>query len=282
MPIINLVWTGATDLENAIIGYELSYKIGTSWIEIPFISTTNGYGSYSFMATQNVTYTFRIRTKDAAQNYSPYKTLVVPFIQTFKISENSNPTFTSGCSLATPDVTIYPASTSLANESVVYSDSTMTIPFDGTVATIGGSTTGFVRQWKVLTPHQENYSIRINNLGVIKNIELCDNVYNGLLSSNSSSRLKACFLTVQSNNPVYWQGTNFAIGTTLYTSSAMTTTIGAGFYRIYHILNDLERDCIIKVSASGVILTLNNYNPYCIALEPSNNKTIIIDNQNLS
>ena len=62
---------------------------------------------------------------------------------------------------------------------------------------------------------------------------------------------------------------NFAVGTTLYTSSAMTTTIGAGFYRIYHILNDLERDCIIKVSASGVILTLNNYNPYCNAPEPS-------------
>jgi len=147
MPIINLVWTGATDLENAIIGYELSYKIGTSWIEIPFISTTNGYGSYSFMATQNVTHTFRIRTKDAAQTYSPYKTLVVPFVQTFKISENSNPIFTSGCSLATPDVTIYPASPSLADKSVVYSDSTMTIPFDGTVATIGGSTTEFVRQW---------------------------------------------------------------------------------------------------------------------------------------
>lgn len=264
MAIINLVWTGATDLENAIVGYDLSYKIGTSWIQIPFISTTNGYGSYSFTATQNVTHTFRIRTKDAAQNYSPYKNLIVPFIETFNISETSNPTFTSACSLTTPNVVIYPSSSVLSNGSIVYADSLLTIPFDGTRALIGSLSTGISRQWKILTPQQENYSVRIDSMGVIANLSLCNNnVYNGLLSNPSTSGLGACVLVVQLSNSVYWSSSFFAVGTTLYSNSSMTNTIGAGWYRIYQIQNELERDCIIKVSASGVILTLNNYTPYC-------------------
>jgi hypothetical protein len=45
--------------------------------------------------------------------------------------------------------------------------------------------------------------------------------------SYTSTGLNACNLTVQSNNPVYWQGANFAVGTTLYTSSAMPTHQGS-------------------------------------------------------
>lgn len=276
MSLINLVWSGATDLENAIIGYELSYKTGTTWIQLPFISTTNGYGSYSFMATQNITHTFRIRTKDAAQNYSPYKTLVVPFIQTFYISQTSTPPFvgTDACSLATPDVTIYPASPVLATGSVVYLDSAQSNPLDGTLLSIGGASSFIIRQWKILTPQQENYSVRIDNQGVIQGFIICNNnVYNGLLSNSTSSGEQACNLNVLSTNTVYWSQENFAVGTILYTDSSMTTTIGAGFYRIYHVLNELERDCIIKVSTAGAILTLNNYTPYCTNSNPTNPST---------
>lgn len=264
MPIINLVWSGATDLENAIIGYELSYKIGTSWIELPFVSTTNGYGSYSFMATQDVTHTFRIRTKDAAQNYSPYKTLVVPIYPVFYISETSLLDLDQNlaCDLSTPNINIYPASPTLNVGTFIYSDSLHTIPFDGSRPSVNSLPSFNSRKWKILTPQQENFGVTINSNGIIVSSSICNNTYNGLISTSTTSALQACNLTVQSNNLVYWDEL-LDVGTTLYTNSLLTTTLTAGFYRIYQNLNGIERDCIIKVNTSGVILTLNNYNPYC-------------------
>ena len=77
MANIKLDWSGATS-EAPIAGYEIEYKLSTdsTFIPVTTVNTTATSGTYTFTgATYNLTYNFRIRTKDNIGNYSTYKTV---------------------------------------------------------------------------------------------------------------------------------------------------------------------------------------------------------------
>jgi hypothetical protein len=58
--ILNLTWSGASDPEESIRGYLLSYKKGNSsvWISLGLIETSDGGASYDFTISQKVTHVF--------------------------------------------------------------------------------------------------------------------------------------------------------------------------------------------------------------------------------
>lgn len=291
MSIINLKWSGATDLEDEIIGYELSYTtntdiVNTSWILVSFIPTTNSYGTFSFNSSQSIKHVFRIRTKDAAQNFSEYKYLEVPFNEIYYISNTSNPYYIrqeqNSCELTNTDFALFSPMDITVGSTIMYNDEVLESIsfFDGTRASVSGPSIGNLpRLWKVITPSMESYSLKINNLGVIQSSTLCGNINNvndGLLS-NVSTISSICNFEVIYDNIIYWQFT-LSIGTLLYSDVSLTSKLNSGYYRILYIKNNIQYDFVISVDNNGVILTKNKYSLFCGFINPNNNTPIIGNN----
>ena len=268
--ILNLTWSGASDPEGLIKGYDLSYKVGSSntWFSVPLIETIDGGANYDVTITQQVTHVFRVRTVDTSNLVSDYIYFTYSITPVFQISSTSNLASLSACSLANPNTPVYLSTAIPSINSYVYSDSNLTSGFNGTrtsVTSIAGTTP---RSWKIGTPTNIYYSCTIDSTGkIINNPVLCVLTYNtGLLSSKTSTALSACSYNVINNNNVYWVSSQtLAIGTILYTNTALTTLVALGFYHIYYQdpITNLESEYVIQVDSVGKIIDLKNYSTFC-------------------
>lgn len=268
--ILNLTWSGASDPEGLIKGYDLSYKVGSSntWFSVPLIETIDGGANYDVTITQQVTHVFRVRTVDTSNLVSDYIYFTYSITPVFQISSTSNLASLSACSLANPNTPVYLSTAIPSINSYVYSDSNLTSGFNGTrtsITSIAGTTP---RSWKIGTPTNIYYSCTIDSTGkIINNPVLCVLTYNtGLLSSKTSTALSACSYNVINNNNVYWVSSQtLAIGTILYTNTALTTLVALGFYHIYYQdpITNLESEYVIQVDSVGKIIDLKNYSTFC-------------------
>jgi hypothetical protein len=268
--ILNLTWSGASDPEGLIKGYDLSYKVGSSntWFSVPLIETIDGGANYDVTITQQVTHVFRVRTVDTSNLVSDYIYFTYSITPVFQISSTSNLASSSACSLANPNTPVYLSTAIPSINSYVYSDSNLTSGFNGTrtsVTSIAGTTP---RSWKIGTPTNIYYSCTIDSTGkIINNPVLCVLTYNtGLLSSKTSTALSACSYNVINNNNVYWVSSQtLAIGTILYTNTTLTTLVALGFYHIYYQdpITNLESEYVIQVDSVGKIIDLKNYSTFC-------------------
>jgi len=268
--ILNLTWSGASDPEESIRGYHLSYKKGNSnsWISLGLIETSDGGASYDFTIQQQVTHVFRVITVDTTNLTSEPAYFTYSITPIYQITSTSNLQSQSACSLGIPNNVIYLTTTIPTINEYVYTDAACTIGFNGTRTTILGSPGPQPRNWKIGTPTNVYYSCTINSVGMITtNPILCEGGPNsGLISNNASTETGACNYLVNVNNTIYWTGT-LAVGTILYrtnTNGTLTNTVVLGYY---HILstdsNGLELEYIIKVSSTGVILTMKLYSQFC-------------------
>lgn len=270
--ILNLTWSGASDPEESIRGYHLSYKKGNSnsWISLGLIETSDGGASYDFTIQQQVTHVFRVITVDTTNLTSEPAYFTYSITPIYQITSTSYLQSQSACSLGLPNNVIYlsPNVTIPTINEYVYTDAACTIGFDGTRTTIFGVPGLQPRNWKIGTPTNAYYSCTINSFGMITtNPILCTGgPNNGLISNKASSDTSACNYLVNVNNTVYWTGT-LVVGTILYrtnTNGTLTNPVAIGYY---HILstdsNGLELEYIIKVSSTGEILNMNLYSQFC-------------------
>jgi hypothetical protein len=270
--IINLTWSGASDPEGSIKGYDLSYKIGTSntWFTVPFIPTSDGGASYDVTITQQVTHVFRVRTVDTTNLVSDYVYFTQSITPIFQISSTSNLQSTSACPLSNPNVTVYLTTATPSINAYVYNDVANTSTFNGTRTSVFSGTTSSPRSWKIGTPTNAYYSCTIDSTGkIINNPLLCTLTlaYNsGLISSKTSAALTACNYPVIINNNVYWApNQTLIVGTILYTTTTLTTVVALGYYHIYYQdpITQLESEYIIRVGSAGNILERNTYSSFC-------------------
>jgi hypothetical protein len=270
--IINLTWSGASDPEGSIKGYDLSYKIGTSntWFTVPFIPTSDGGASYDVTITQQVTHVFRVRTVDTTNLVSDYVYFTQSITPIFQISSTSNLQSTSACPLANPNVTVYLTTATPSINTYVYNDVANTSPFNGTRTSVFSGAGSSPRSWKIGTPTNVYYSCTIDSTGkIINNPLLCTLTlaYNsGLISSKTNAALTACNYPVIINNNVYWAPTQtLIVGTILYTTTTLTTVVALGYYHIYSQdpITQLESEYIIRVGSAGNILERNTYSSFC-------------------
>jgi hypothetical protein len=269
--ILNLSWSGASDPEGFIKGYDLNYKVGNSstWITVPLINTVEGAASYDFTIGQQVTHVFRVRTVDTSNLTSDYIYFTYSITPIFQISPSSVPA-SSACSiLAAPNTPVYLQTATPSINGYVYTNSLYSTGFDGTRSTVTGVAGSSARNWKIATPTNALYSCTINGLGLITAEPiLCSSPYSiGLLSNKATTGLKACNYNVLSTNPVYWQG-SLVVGRILYrsvTGVTLTTPVTQGHYRILYTdpTSGLDSDYIIEVSSTGAILSINVYSSYC-------------------
>ena len=281
--IINLTWSGASDPEQSIKGYDLSYRVGssTTWISIPPILTGNGAGSYDFVISQQVTHEFRIRTVDTSNLFSTYKNftqIIVPIFQISQLSAQGN-----ACDLSEPNSPIYINTTSPATTPVstipsagnyVYTNSTYTTAFDGTRSSISAGAGSAARSWKIKTPSNIYYTCVISANGEITNAVLCTSNYNsGLLSTSANSLANACGNTIVAGNNVYWRYTDsLVVGTILYKDTQFQTGVSSGFYQLFYLnpMTTLSSLYIIEVGGppthpnNGIILSIAESSTVCV------------------
>lgn len=268
--IINLTWSGASDPENSIKGYDLSYKIGTgnTWFTVPFIPTSDGGASYDITITQQVTHVFRVRTVDTSNLVSDYVYFTQSITPVFQISSTSNSQSISACSLSNPNVPVYLTTATPSINSYVYNDVGNTSTFNGTRTSVLSGTTSFPRSWKIGTPTNVYYSCTIDSTGkIISNPLLCTLAYNsGQISNKSTDALPACNFPLNAINGVYWSSNQtLSIGTILYRNTTLSLIFSLGYYRIYSLdpITQLESHFIIKIGSAGQILELKNYTTFC-------------------
>jgi len=279
--IINLTWSGASDPEQSIKGYELEYRVGTStvWLSIPFIQTSNGGASYNFTMSRQVTHEFRVRTVDISNLKSEWKSFKKTIVALFQISQSS--VFGSACNLEEPKSPVYinTTNTNPSKDDFVYTDSEYTNAFDGTRTSISGTTGQDSRSWKIKTPSNVYYTCVINASGKITSLSLCTSPYNSARSTNSNiSEGSTC--TAELIKDVYWEGnntelseTNLVVGTVLHNSFPITTTsaLALGFYRIFYwdSINEKDIHYVINVGpetrggVEGVVRSIKNFDIAC-------------------
>lgn len=259
--ILNLTWSGASDPEESIRGYLLSYKKGNSsvWISLGLIETSDGGASYDFTISQQVTHVFRVVTVDTTNLISTPVYFTYSITPIYQITSTSN--LQSACSLGVPNSVVYLTTATPSINEYVYTDALYSTGFNGTRTTILASPGTQPRNWKIGTPTNAYYSCTINASGlIISNPILCAAGPNsGLLSNKSSSETSTCNYSVNANNNVYWNGT-LAVGTILYTNVILTNTVTIGYYRI---LTDADFDYIIQVGNAGNILSIKVYSQFC-------------------
>ena len=294
--IINLTWSGASDPEQTIKGYELEYKVDTSttWLSIPFIQTSNGGASYNFTMSRQVTHEFRVRTVDTSNLKSEYKYFTKTIVALFQISQSS--VFVSACSLEEPKSPVYinTTNTNPSKDDIVYTDSGYTNKFDGTKKYISGIAGEDSRSWKIKTPSNDYYTCVINASGKITSLSLCTSSYNSARStSKNSSEGSTC--TAELINDVYWEGnntelsdTNLVVGNFLHNSFPATTTsaLALGFYRIFYwdSINSKDIHSVIQVgksvggSVTGVVISIKPFGDVCsVKTTPPTNTTTTTD-----
>jgi hypothetical protein len=248
-PII-LQWSNAFDAEDNISGYELSYKTNSpSWIELPFIESSETTGTYSFTPIQQIDHTFRIRIRDEFGRVSEYQYFSYPIAPDYQISSRSLPgrdvPGENACGILDVNDVLYSpvelSSTPPAVDVIVYKNGTIFL---------GGS-----KYWIIKSPSGFNYSCKILNSGIIQQILLCGN-NSGFRSSLGKTDINStCSLTTTEN--IYWPGTaNFVVGTLLYTNIDCTPTSifnGNGLFYLlqYTDANELTSIKIVKVGGTG-------------------------------
>jgi hypothetical protein len=261
--ILNLTWSGASDPEESIRGYLLSYKKGNSsvWISLGLIETSDGGASYDFTISQQVTHVFRVVTVDTTNLISTPVYFTYSITPIYQITSTSNLQSLSACSLGVPNSVVYLTTATPSINEYVYTDALYSTGFNGTRTTIFGSPGSLPRNWKIGTPTNTYYSCTINASGLItSNPILCSAGPNsGLLSNKASSETSTCSYSVNANNNVYWSGT-LAVGTILYTNVILTNTVTIGYYRI---LTDADFDYIIQVGNAGNVLSIKVYSQFC-------------------
>lgn len=267
--IINLTWSGASDPEQSIKGYDLSYRVGnsTTWISLPLILTNDGASSYNFTISKQITHEFRVRTVDTSDLKSEYKYFTQTIVALFQISQSS--VFGSACSLVEPNFPVYINTTNI-NPSIndyVYIDSVYTNPFDGTKKFISGTSGTVPRAWKIKTPSNVYYTYVIDATGKITNIVLCNSSYNkGLLSIKTNTAIQSCGYDVVYNNNVYWRyNDSLVVGTSLYKDTSFVTPVTLGYYHILYSdpITNLDSDYIIKVGSGGNIISIYTFSKFC-------------------
>jgi hypothetical protein len=261
--ILNLTWSGASDPEESIRGYLLSYKKGNSsvWISLGLIETSDGGASYDFTISQQVTHVFRVVTVDTTNLISVPVYFTYSITPIYQITSSSNLQSLSACSLGVPNSVVYLTTATPSINEYVYTDALYSTGFNGTRTTILASPGTQPRNWKIGTPTNAYYSCTINASGlIISNPILCSAGPNsGLLSNKASSETSTCSYSVNANNNVYWSGT-LAVGTILYTNVILTNTVTIGYYRI---LTDADFDYIIQVGNAGNVLSIKVYSQFC-------------------
>jgi hypothetical protein len=264
--ILNLTWSGASDPEESIRGYLLSYKKENSsvWISLGLIETSDGGASYDFTISQQVTHVFRVVTVDTTNLISVPVYFTYSITPIYQITSTSMTQSLSSCSLGAPSSVVYLTTATPSINEYVYTDSLYTTGFNGTRTTILASPGPLPRNWKIGTPTNAYYSCTINAVGLITdNPILCAAGPNsGLLSNKALSETSTCSYSVNANNNVYWNGT-LAVGTILYTNVILTNTVTTGYYRILTDSNGLDLDYIIKVGNAGNILSIKVYSQFC-------------------
>jgi hypothetical protein len=277
--IINLTWSGASDPEESIKGYDLSYRVGNSitWISLPLILTSDGGSSYDFIISQQITHEFRVRTVDTSNLISDYKYFTQVIIPVFQISQTST-NGGSACSLSEPNSPVYLDSISI-NPSIndyVYTDTLYTNPFNGTRSSISGPTSSNARSWKIKTPTNIYYTCVIDASGKIVNILLCTPSYKrGLLSTAANTALSACNYDIVYTNNFYWSYTSdLVVGTYLYKNDSFATIVTLGYYHVLYSdpITSLDYEYIIQVDNNGVIISINNFSTFCVIDAISNDE----------
>jgi hypothetical protein len=275
-PII-LEWSNAFDVDNNITGYELSYKTTGSWISLPFITSSQTSGSYSFTPTQQVTHSFRIRVRDSFSAVSSYKYFNYVISAEYQISsvyynnsfDEINNDARDTCQIVSEPTNtytdIYLSSAPPAVGVIVYTDQQQTNDYFG-----------HNEYWIIKSPSGLHYSCWIDDFGVIQAVYLCG-ANSAQISANAPNWLgrlaasQTCGLAL--TGTVYWDSQySFAVGTILYTDPLFTTPLNgqSRFFRMEYTNSlGLTLTKIVKVgdlTNPSVIVSMDNVSTVCSAL----------------
>ena len=274
-PII-LEWSNAFDVDNNITGYELSYKTTGSWISLPFITSSQTSGSYSFTPTQQVTHSFRIRVRDSFSAVSSYKYFNYVISAEYQISSvyynntfDENNDVRDTCQIVSDPTNtytdIYLSSAPPAIGVIVYTDQQQTNDYFG-----------HNEYWIIKSPSGLHYSCWIDDFGVIQAVYLCG-ANSAQISANAPNWLgrlaasQTCGLAL--TGTVYWDSQySFAVGTILYTDPLFTTPLNgqSRFFRMEYTNSlGLTLTKIVKVgdlTNPSVIVSMDNVSTVCSAL----------------
>lgn len=275
-PIL-LEWSGASDSDGTVEGYQLSYKTtGPSFINIATVqadANDPSHGSYSYTPIQQIAHTFRIIAVDNLGAVSVPKYYQHQIVANYQISNLfDTQTTTSACQITQVGGTyssVFLSTTPIAVGVIVFINAEKTIRF-----------TGSNNCWIIKTPGGLEYSCRINGSGgstggEIIELYLCsggggvgDN--SGLITLGRSS--------IQGVNGVcslgwdvtkYWQDT-LAIDTIIYNDSDYTSFfIGNLKYYIIQYFNqfDLTVENVVQIDNLGRITYINNRINACSSIK---------------
>lgn len=250
---ILLSWSGATDDNDAIVGYELQYRVGPSlfWQTPIFISSTYSGGVYELPVVGRRDYSFRIRTKDSSGQYSDYRLLPanittndVDYLRsTIGGFWNICPYITSipiYFSLPLSQVNFYPV--------VAYNDFTRTEIFDGDDS-----------NWTISKNDGSKYGVFIDTLGNVTNLGNCSiTVANNSYRSLNSVSLSGTMCYVLCVEPVYYIQSSISIGITLYINVECNVPLYGG--NSNYLIDDIY---VCQISINGVITNIRYKSEYC-------------------
>jgi hypothetical protein len=262
---IKLSWSGATD-DNGIAGYEISYTLGPvfnniSWINIPFISTNSGSGTYNHVINKYVDHKFRIRTMDTKNQYSDYIDLMVSIPSKFLISATANSTY---------NVCLDDAY--LPIHEIVLSD---TEPFVNTIVSNIDTSVfdGELKYWKIISTQPDgsevSYSCKIDNIGKILIVSTCsllDVVNTVNISSPYNTIPSICSYAVPDQGVKYYKGL-LEIGNILYNTNingVLSNPFNGG--NSYYYIVGFYSSNVVKIGTTldiGKILSISDYNTTC-------------------
>ena len=257
---IVLEWSNAFDIDNNIVGYELSYKTTGSWLSLPFISSTLTSGSYSFTPLQQITHSFRIRVRDSFGAVSVYKYFNYTFSAEYQISSDSSNQgpVEAACQLTETSTfsTIYLSSEPPAIEVIVYTNSQYTNTYYG-----------HNEYWLIKSPSGLYYSCLIDDDGIIQEIYICG-ANSAQISLGRTTAKATCLIAFNGN--VYWDSQDsFVVGTILYTDAPCTIPfIGSQKYFMVEYTNTsgLTLTRVVRIgnlTNSSVIVSIENKSTVC-------------------
>lgn len=280
---INLFWKGAND-DLGIVQYEIYYRLGSQTslngpIYVnhivgatysdpvnPLIIITNtntsGFGTYSFSVDQYVKHTFLIKTIDSIGQISQDALEVEVDVESDILRSSDARVDANGiaCNLSSfPTIPIYISDLStnglpVENTSIVYNDSDLTSPFDGSNYS-----------WKVSISNSV-YSLRIDNTGLVTESILCTSelsLNRGKLTINSSTtQTGVCSFSFPTDINVYFEGL-LNVGTFLYNDIGLSSPRNGGnrFFGINYSTSGtyLDSYSIVKVATNGRVVEIYSY-----------------------
>ncbi len=247
---ISLSWSGASD-DNGIVGYEVQFRIGSSpfWQTPIYVSTplTGGVLDIPIIDSRR-DYTFRIRTKDNAGQYSDYK-IVSPANSYLRSSTSS---VTNACLIPT-SVPIY---LSLPIESIglstitAYSDTVLTV-FNG-----GG------QYWAISSTNGSIYSVLISTLGDVTISNSCGVVSNFSYRSRNKVSLSTTMCSVLCIDVIFYSQDIIGVGIIFYNNLELTIPFTyTSTTNDYYLVDDVYVCQINRLT--GEVMQLRFRSQYC-------------------